>query len=108
MNALKQIRDAVGKIQVQLNDPSLTDPEKELLSDTLDNLYDQEDAIENTALQALVDRLNVSNTELQDLITQMQKASAKISAFSNTIKTIMNITGDLAQATTKALGAGFL
>jgi hypothetical protein len=108
MNALKQIRDTMGQIQVQIRDPSLTTPEKNLLADTLDNLMDQEDAIFNTTLQALVDKLNASNTDLQALITQMQQASAKIAAFSATIKKIMNVTSVLAEITTKALSAGLI
>jgi hypothetical protein len=108
MNALKQIRDAIGQIQMQMKDPSLTAPEKKLLGDTLDNLMDQQDTIFNTSLQTLVDKLNTSNTDLQTLITQMQQASAKISAFSATIKKIMNVTGVLAEITTKALSAGLI
>lgn len=108
MNALKQIRDAVGQVQVQLKDPSLTIQEKAVLSDTLDNLLDQEDAIINTSMQAMADKLNSCNTDLQALITQMQQASAKISAFSNVIKNILNVTGTLAEITTKALSAGLI
>ncbi|HEY4062121.1 MAG TPA: hypothetical protein VGM30_09485 [Puia sp.] len=108
MNALKQIRDAIGQIQEKLKDPSLTVQEKGLLSDTLDNLIDQEDTIINTSLQTMVDKLTAANTDLQSLITQMQKASAKIAAFSGTIRTIMNVTGILAEITTKALSAGLL
>ena len=108
MNTLKQIRDTVGQIQVQLKDPSLTIQEKGMLSDTLDNLLDQEDAIINTSLQAMADKLNSCNTDLQALITQMQQASAKISAFSATIKKIMDVTGTLAEITVKALSAGLI
>jgi hypothetical protein len=108
MNTLKQIRDAMGQIQIELKDPSMTDPEKKLLSVTLDNLIDQEDAIINTSLQTMVDKLNASNTDLQALIDQMREASARISAFSAKIGKIMDVTGTLAQITAKALSAGLL
>jgi hypothetical protein len=108
MNAIKQIRDTVGQIQVQLKDPGLTDQEKGVLADTKDNLLDQEDTIFNQSMQAMADKLNNSNTELQALIDQMQKASAKIAAFSDSIRKILTVTGTLAEITTKAISAGLV
>ena len=108
INTIKQIREAVGQIQVQLNDPTYKAADKQLLQEALSNLLDQEDVIINNSLQAMVDKLNASNADLQGLIENMKKASAKISAFADTLKKVANVVGILAEITTKAISAGLI
>jgi hypothetical protein len=108
LNTMKQIREAVGKIQVQLNDPAYHTADKQLLEEALDNLLDQEDIIINNSLQAMVDKLNASNTSLEGILADMKKASAKISAFADTLKKVANVVGVLTEITTKAISAGLV
>jgi hypothetical protein len=108
INTIKQIRESVGQIQVQLNDPTYKAADKQLLQEALSNLLDQEDVIINNSLQAMVDKLNASNTDLQSIIADMKKASAKIAAFADTLKKVSVVIGVLAEITTKAITAGLV
>ena len=108
INTIKQIRESVGQIQVQLNDPAYKAADKQLLQEALSNLLDQEDVIINNSLQAMVDKLNASNTDLQGIIADMKKASAKIAAFADTLKKVSVVIGVLAEITTKAITAGLV
>lgn len=105
---LRLVREAIGQIQVQLNDPSYSAADKGLLEQALDNLLDKEDIIISNSLQAMVDKLNDSNTSLEDIIENMKKASAKISAFSDSIKKVASVVGVLAEITSKAIAAGLV
>lgn len=108
LSTMKQIRDAVGQIQVQLNDPTYKAADKQLLQEALSNLLDQEDVIINNSLQAMVDKLNAGNADFQSTISDMKKASAKISAFADTLKKVSDVIGVLTEITTKAISAGLL
>ena len=108
INTIKQIRESVGQIQVQLNDPAYKTADKQLLQEALSNLLDQEDVIINNSLQAMVDKLNSSNSDLQGIIADMKKTSAKISVFADTLKKVSDVIGVLAEITTKAISAGLV
>ena len=104
-DARQQIRDSIGKLQVQLTDPNFQDPNRSLLEDALSSLMDQQNALDIGDMRAMVNKLQGCNNDLQDLVTQMKKASAKISAFADTINKVISVVNILAQAATKAISA---
>ncbi len=106
--ALQQIQDAIGQAQDQLSDPTLQATDRQLVQKALVSLMAQEDAVELISLQAMVDKLNNSNTSLQALVADMQKASAKIAAFADTINKVVGVVNILSQAATKAISAGLI
>ncbi|MBC7890196.1 MAG: hypothetical protein H7Z13_20160 [Ferruginibacter sp.] len=108
MNALKQVREVINTVQIELNDPSLTKAEKSLLADALINLNKLEDVIINNFLQEMVDKINSSNGDLKKLIADMEASTVRIAQFSNTIKKISDTVGVLAEITAKAMSAGIL
>lgn len=108
MNTLKQVREGINAIQIQLTDSTLTKKEKSLLGDVLLNLNDLEDIIINNILQDMVDKINSSNALLKKLISDMKRSSDKISKLSNTIKRISDTVGVLAHITAKAMSVGIL
>ena len=65
INTLKQVREGINAIQIQLSDSTLTKKEKSLLGDVLLNLNDLEDIIINNILQDMVDKINSSNALLK-------------------------------------------
>ena len=108
MNTLKQIREGINALQIELNDQTITRNERSLLGDALINLNELEDIIINTMLQEMVDKINSSNDELKQLITDMEASTDRIAKFSNTIKKISDTVGVLAHITAKALSVGIL
>lgn len=108
LNALKQVREAKTMVLSKLTDTTVSKEEKLILGDVLINLQDQEDILINFTLQAMVDKINASNSALQDLIKQMNNASQNISEISTAIKKISNVLSTLTEITTKALSAGLL
>ena len=108
INTLKQVREGINAIQIQLSDSTLTKKEKSLLGDVLLNLNDLEDIIINNILQDMVDKINSSNALLKKLISDMKASSDKIAKFSNSIKKISDTVGVLSHITAKAMSAGIL
>jgi hypothetical protein len=108
LNALKQVREAKTMVLSKLTDTTVSKEEKLILGDVLINLQDQEDILINFTLQAMVDKINASNSALQDLIKQMNNASQNISEIRTAIKKISNVLSTLTEITTKALSAGLL
>ena len=108
MNTLKQIREGINALQIELNDQTLTRNERSLLGDALINLNELEDIVINTMLQEMVDKINSSNNQLKKLITDMQASTVRIAKFSNKIKSVSDTVGVLAHITKKALSVGIL
>ena len=108
LNALRQVREAKTMVLDKLTDTTISPEEKQVLGEVLINLQDEEDILINSVLQDMVDKINSSNAALQTLIQQMDSASQKLAAISNTIKKISNILSTLTEITTKALGSGLL
>ena len=106
--ALQQIQTAIGQAQDQLSDPTLPATDRQMLQKALVSLMTQEDALELASLQAMVDKLNSSNTALHALVADMQKSSAKIAAFADTINKVVGVVNILSQAATKAISAGLV
>ena len=72
------------------------------------NLQEQENILINFTLLSMVNKINASNAALENIIQQMDQASQKLSAISNTVKKISNVLSTLTEITTKALSAGLL
>jgi predicted nuclease with TOPRIM domain len=108
LNALKEVREGLNTLQQALTQPGLAHDEKELLSTVLLNLKEQEDILINNILQDMVDKINASNDELQQLIAEMEAAGERLARFSDMVKKISDKVGMLAHITTKALSAGLL
>ena len=108
MNTLKQVREGINALQIELNDQTLPRNEKSLLGDALINLNKLEDIIINTMLQDMVEKINSSNNQLKKLITEMQASTDRIAKFSNKIKSVSDTVGVLAHITKKALSVGIL
>jgi hypothetical protein len=106
INTLKQIREVKTELQVLLNDETLKKGERRLIEQVLSKLMEIEDTIILETLQAMVDKINASNAELQNLITQMEQASQKIAKFGNTVKKLSAVIGILGEITSKAIKAG--
>ena len=108
LNTIKQIREGINLLQIELNDPALTLQEKGLLADAVINLNRMDDIIINNILHDMIDKINSSNAELIALISRMEAASEKIAQFSETIKKISKTVGVLAEITAKAISVGIL
>jgi ABC-type transporter Mla subunit MlaD len=108
LNALKLISDAKSQVVSELSDPALPLEEKQILGDVMVNLQDHENTLINFTLQDMIDKIDASNAGLQDLIQQMNDASANIAAISDTIKKISSMLSTLTEITGKALSAGLL
>ncbi len=108
LNTLKQVREGINMVQQELSDPALTHNEKMLLGSVLLNLNKQEDILINNTLQAMADKVNAANAELEAMLVEMEAASVRIAAFSERVKKISGVLGTLAEITTKAISAGIL
>jgi phage-related minor tail protein len=106
INTLKLIREVKTDLQVFLNEESLKKNERKLLEQVLSNLMEIEDTIILETMQAMVDKINASNADLQKLISQMEEASEKIAEFSNTVKKVSEVISILGEITEKAIKAG--
>jgi len=108
LNALKQVNSLIAQLQDALNDTSLTPQEKKLINKAINDQMDIQDTLIQDTLQAMVDKINAANTDLQDLITKMQKTSDKLAKLAAGIKKVSDVVGALAEITTKAMSAGLL
>ena len=108
LNALKQVREAKTAILSKLAGNSISQEEKKIVGEALINLQDQENILINFTLLAMVNKINASNADLENIIQQMDHASQKLTAISNTVKKISNVLSTLTEITTKALSAGLL
>lgn len=108
MNTLRQVRATIKIVQLQLADVSLQKNERDLLEIALQNLNDMDDIIVNNVLQEMIDKINVANDQLKDLIVKMKASTDKIARFSNAIKTISDTVGVLTTIMSQAMKAGIL
>jgi len=108
LNALKQVREAKTTILSKLAGNSISPEEKRIVGEALINLQEQENILINFTLLSMVNKINASNAALENIIQQMDQASQKLSAISNTVKKISNVLSTLTEITTKALSAGLL
>src|SRR4051812_30086960 len=106
IKTLKQVREVISQMQLLLNDKSLNEDERRLTEQIISNLLEVEDVIIMETLQAMVDKLNVSNTKLQELNCQMEESTIKMAKLSETVKKVSDVIGVLAEITAKAITAG--
>ena len=108
LNALKQVNGLIAQLQDALKDTTLTPQEKGLIQKAINDQMDIQDTLIQDSLQAMVDKINAANTDLQDLMTRMQKTSDKLAKLAAGIKKVSDVVGALAEITTKAMSAGLL
>jgi len=108
LNALKQVRLVTGQLQDALKDPTLTQAEKKLLRQAINDQMDLQDTLIQDTMQAMVDKINSANTDLQQLTAKMEKTSEKLAKQAGTIKKVSDMVGTLAEITGKAISAGLL
>lgn len=108
LNALKQVNALIAQLQDALRDATLTPQEKGLIQKALNDQMDIQDTLIQDSLQAMVDKINAANTDLRDLMTNMQKASDKLARLAANIKKVSDVVGALAEITTRAMSAGLL
>lgn len=108
LNALKQVNSLIGQLQDALKDPALSPAEKKLVRQAVDDQLDLQDTLIQDTMQAMVDKINVANTDLQQLMTKMEAASDKLAKLAGVIKKVSDVVGTLGEITTKAISAGLL
>lgn len=108
MNALKQVREGINVLQIELNEEMLSSDERSLLAEALVDLEELEDSIINNVLADMVEKINASNSQLKALITEMKGSTERIARLGNIIKKVSDAAGVLAEITSKAISAGLL
>jgi len=108
LNALKQVRLVIGQLQEALKDSTLSPTEKKLLRQAINDQMDLQDTLIQDTMQAMVDKINTANADLQQLTAKMEKASEKLARLAATIKKVSDMVGTLAEITSKAISAGLL
>lgn len=108
LNALKQVNSQITQLHDELRDPTVTDAEAGPIEDAIDALEDMRDILIHEVLQDMINKLNASNAQLQQVLTRMQGVSNRLTQISAAIQKVSNIVGALVQITQKALSAGLL
>jgi hypothetical protein len=108
LNALKQVNSLIGQLQDALKDPALTPVEKKLIRQAISDQMDLQDTLIQDTMQAMVDKINAANTDLQQLTAKMEAAGEKLAKLAGVIKKVSDIVGTLGEITTKAISAGLL
>ena len=108
LNALKQVNSLIGQLQDALKDPNLSPAEKKLVRQAANDQLDLQDTLIQDTMQAMVDKINSANGDLQQLMVKMEKAGEKLAKLAATIKKVSDVIGTLADATGKVISAGLL
>ena len=108
LNALKQVNTLIGQLQDTLKDPTLTPGEKKLVKQAINDQMDLQDTLIQDTMQAMVDKINTANGDLQQLTAKMEKTSEKLGKLAASIKKVSDAVGTLAEITAKAISAGLL
>lgn len=112
LNALKQVSLQIKELQAVLGDntlqPALTPQENLLIQQAVNDQMDLQDTLIHLSLQAMVDKINSANQDLQGVITKMQQTSARLGQLATSIKKVSDVVGILAEITAKALSAGLV
>ncbi|MBN9382028.1 MAG: hypothetical protein J0H74_14770 [Chitinophagaceae bacterium] len=108
LNALKQVNTVIGQLQDALKDPTLTPVEKKLIRQAVNDQMDLQDTLIQDTMQAMVDKINSSNADLQQLTAKMEATSQKLANLAAIIKKVSDVVGTLGEITTKAMSAGLL
>ena len=108
LNALRQVNTVIGQLQDALKDPALTPQEKTLIRQAINDQMDLQDTLIQDSMQAMVDKINAANTDLEALTAKMEKTSEKLGKLAAAIKKVSDVVGTLAELTAKAMSAGLL
>jgi|GEM_PF-1214372 len=108
LNALRQVNTVIGQLQDALKDPALTPQEKTLIRQAINDQMDLQDTLIQDSMQAMVDKINAANTDLETLTAKMEKTSEKLGKLAASIKKVSDVVGTLAELTAKAMSAGLL
>lgn len=108
LNALKQVNSLIGQLQDALKDPALTPAEKKLIRQAINDQMDLQDTLIQDTMQAMVDKINAANTDLQQLTAKMETTSEKLAKLAGVIKKVSDVVGTLGEITTRAISAGLL
>ena len=108
LNALKQVNSLIAQLQDALKDPALTPQEKSLIRQAINDQMDLQDTLIQDSMQAMVDKINAANSDLEALMAKMEKVSQKLGKLAATIKKVSDVVGTLAEITKKAMSAGLL
>lgn len=108
LNALKQVNTLIGQLQDALKNPALTPTEKKLIRQAVNDQMDLQDTLIQDTMQAMVDKINSANADLQQLTAKMEATSKKLANLAAIIKKVSDVVGALGEITTKAMSAGLL
>ena len=108
LNALKQVKVLIGQLQDALKDTTLSPQEKSLIRQAINDQMDLQDTLIQESMQAMVDKINAANADLETLTAKMEKTSEKLGKLAATIKKVSDVVGVLADITAKAMSAGLL
>jgi len=108
LNALKQVNSLISQLHDALNDPDLTPQERKLIERAINDQMDLQDTLIQDTLQAMVDKINAANGDLQTLTAKMEKTSDKLAKLAAAIKKVSDVVGTLGEITAKAISAGLL
>ena len=107
-DALKQVTTLIGDLQVALKDPAFSQNEKKQIRQALKIQMDLQNTLIFETMQAMVDKINAANGDLQTLMMKMESTSAKLAKLAVTIKKVADVVGTVADATAKAISSGLL
>lgn len=108
LSALKQVNSLIGQLQDALKDPALSPGEKKLIRQAINDQLDLQDTLIQDTMQAMVDKIDAANTDLQQLMAKMETTSEKLAKLAGIIKKVSDVVGTLGEITTKAISAGLL
>ena len=108
LNALKQVKVLIGQLQDALKDTTLTPQERSLIRQAINDQMDLQDTLIEESMQAMVDKINAANADLETLTAKMEQTSEKLGKLAATIKKVSDVVGVLAEITAKAMSAGLL
>ncbi|GGB23421.1 hypothetical protein [Puia dinghuensis] len=112
LNALKQVNLQIQQLQGVLENGTLTPPltpqEADAIGQAIDDLSALQDTLIHQTLQAMVDQVNATNSQLQTLLATMQTTSARLGKLATGIRQVSDVVGALAQITTHAMSVGLI
>jgi len=108
LNALKLVNSQIGQLHDELRDPTLKEGETGPIQDAIDALETMRDILIHQVMQDMINQLNSSNADLQQVLARMQNVSDRLDRISAAIRKVSDAVGALVQITQKAIAAGLL
>lgn len=107
-DALKQVTTLIGDLQVALKDPAFSQVEKKQIRQAVKIQMDMQNTLIFETMQAMVDKINSANGDLQTLMTKMESTSAKLARLAAAIKKVADVVGIASEATAQTISKGLL